>query len=114
MQRIQRKRTPGFRLPKNTICVNRGTKWGNPFKVDELGRETAINRFKECLLNNAMVYMYLDEIEAAIQFNRFKWMSENLSGLKEYDNIACFCGCDLACHGDVLIELAKYNETKNT
>jgi hypothetical protein len=30
---IQRKRTKGFKLPPNTVCVNRGTIWGNPYKV---------------------------------------------------------------------------------
>ena len=28
-KRIQRKRTKGFKLPTNTKCVNRGTKYGN-------------------------------------------------------------------------------------
>ncbi|WP_409029416.1 DUF4326 domain-containing protein [Gracilimonas sediminicola] len=31
--RIQRKRTKGFSLPENTVCVDRSTKWGNPFKL---------------------------------------------------------------------------------
>ena len=31
--RIQRKRTKGFRLPENTVCVSRPSKWGNPFIV---------------------------------------------------------------------------------
>ncbi len=35
MIRVQRKRTKGYKLPDNTKCVNRGTKWGNPFKVVE-------------------------------------------------------------------------------
>ena len=33
MKRVQRKRTKGYKLPENTKCVNRGTKWGNPYKV---------------------------------------------------------------------------------
>jgi len=31
IERIQRKRTKGFRLPPNTVCVDRSTKLGNPF-----------------------------------------------------------------------------------
>lgn len=31
--RIQRKRTKGFSLPENTVCIDRSTKWGNPFKL---------------------------------------------------------------------------------
>jgi hypothetical protein len=32
-QRIQRKRTAGYRLPDGAVCVDRTTKWGNPFTV---------------------------------------------------------------------------------
>ena len=39
MQRIQRKRTAGFKLPENTKCVNRGTKWGNPYKIVPAGKQ---------------------------------------------------------------------------
>lgn len=31
-QRIQRKRTKGFRIPEGAIYVGRPTKWGNPFR----------------------------------------------------------------------------------
>lgn len=32
-QRIQRKRTKGWRAPEGAVYVGRGTKWGNPFAV---------------------------------------------------------------------------------
>ena len=32
-QRIQRKRTRGWRMPEGAVIVTRPTKWGNPFKV---------------------------------------------------------------------------------
>jgi hypothetical protein len=32
-QRIQRKRTKGWRMPEGAVYVGRGTKWGNPFVV---------------------------------------------------------------------------------
>jgi hypothetical protein len=31
--RIQRRRIKGWRLPANTVCVGRGSKWGNPFRI---------------------------------------------------------------------------------
>src|SRR4051812_23870209 len=31
-QRIQRKRVTGWRLPDNTVCVGRPSRWGNPFR----------------------------------------------------------------------------------
>ena len=32
-KRIQRKRTPGWKMPPNTVYVGRPTKWGNPYEV---------------------------------------------------------------------------------
>jgi len=34
-QRIQRRRTKGWRMPENAKYVGRGTQWGNPYKVGE-------------------------------------------------------------------------------
>lgn len=104
MKRIQRKRIKGWKMPKNTKYVGRPTKFGNPFRADELGAKEAVKRYKECILNNAMCYYYFDEIEASIQFDRFKWMAENLEQLRRFD-LACFCHLDVICHVDILIEL---------
>lgn len=105
--RIQRSRKPGSKLPPNTICVNRGTKWGNPYRVEKYGRERAIELFRECILNNAMCYYYFNYLEAMKQFTRFKWMSEHLHLIREADHVACFCPLDVECHGDVLIEISQ-------
>ena len=32
-QRIQRKRTKGWRMPEGAVYVGRPTKWGNPFQL---------------------------------------------------------------------------------
>lgn len=104
MKRVQRKRTKGYKMPENTKYVGRPTKWGNPFRAEELGAEESVKRYKECILNNAMCYYYIDEIEASIQFDRFKWMAENLEQLRGLD-LACFCSLSSPCHADTLIEL---------
>lgn len=106
MQRIQRKRTKGWRKPANTVIVSRPGVWGNPFRVDDLGAEEAVKRYRECILNNAMAYYYFDEIQATLEFNRFKWISENLGQLRG-KNLACFCSLSNCCHADVLIELSN-------
>ncbi|KKK82573.1 hypothetical protein LCGC14_2802060 [marine sediment metagenome] len=36
--RVQRKRTKGWRMPSNTVCVTRPSRWGNPWPVDALRR----------------------------------------------------------------------------
>lgn len=33
--RVQRSRQKGWRMPPNTVKVDRTTKWGNPFSVGE-------------------------------------------------------------------------------
>jgi hypothetical protein len=37
-ERIQLKRTKGWRMPPNSVKVDRSTQWGNPFRVGMLGR----------------------------------------------------------------------------
>ena len=34
--RVQRKRTKGWRMPENTVYVGRPTKWGNPWRHEDL------------------------------------------------------------------------------
>ena len=83
IKRIQRKRTKRFKLPPNTVCVNRGTKWGNPFRVEDYGRDEAIAKFREYARD---------------------W---DVTELTQVDNIACFCKVGEPCHGDVLIEMVN-------
>ena len=45
--RIQRKRTRGWKMPKGAICVDRPSIWGNPFPVEEYGRELCIRLYRE-------------------------------------------------------------------
>lgn len=112
--RIQRKRTKGFKLQDaspnglSVVYVGRPTKWGNPFLVSELGAKEAVSKYRECLLNNAMVYRWIDEIQASIEFERFKWISENINTLQG-KNLACFCSISCECHADVLLELCQQN-----
>lgn len=100
-QRIQRKRTKGWKMPENTICVTRPGKWGNPFTGNG-----AVCRFEECLQYPHMAYYYSDELQATEVFNRFKWMNENLH-LLTGRNLACFCSLDHSCHADVLLKYAN-------
>jgi hypothetical protein len=100
--RIQRKRTKGWKMPENTVCVTRPGKWGNSYHGED-----AIQKFEDCILNNVMTYFYIENKEEANkQFYRFKWMSENLHLLKG-KNLACFCKFDKPCHSDVLLRLAN-------
>jgi hypothetical protein len=86
-RRIQLSRKKGFKLPPNTVVVSRPSKWGNPFKVDEFGRDGAIKQFR-----------YLVE-----KYNLKPQIKAELRG----KNLACWCPLNQPCHADVLLELAN-------
>jgi hypothetical protein len=81
-KRIQRKRSKGWRLPANAVSVTRPGKWGNPYTVEEYGREQALRLYREWVIG------------------------KDLSELRGKD-LACYCSLDQPCHADVLLELAN-------
>ncbi len=121
LKRVQRKRTKGFKLPENTKCVNRGTKWGNPIKLD--GDMIYIDASYRRTILDPWVYVCQGDIYTVINlycglwdgsriinadfrhWNK-KFQKLNLSELKG-KNLACFCPEGSPCHGDVLLKLAN-------
>jgi len=98
-QRIQLRRTAGWRMPPNTVKVDRSTKWGNPFVVGKPG---------------PMDREPMDAI-GAVGFFRAMLSDPELRGAAEYPadleplrgkNLACWCGKS-PCHADVLLEIAN-------
>jgi hypothetical protein len=95
-KRIQLKRSGGWRMPPNTVKVDRATRYGNPYKV---GTVVAADRV-------------IDTTEHAIEAFRHyatrrllddpKWL-EDLRG----KDLACWCKEGSPCHADVLIKLAN-------
>jgi len=83
-ERIQRKRTKGSRLPAGAICVTRGTRWGNPFRVVDGDRATAVRLYEDWLPTSGL----------------------DVSELRG-KNLACFCPLSEPCHADVLLRLAN-------
>lgn len=100
-QRIQLRRTKGWRKPEGCIVVARPSRWGNPFIVcDELSAESAVE-------------MYRSEVTAALRDPwgephpiGFRIIAESLPELRGRD-LACWCGRLKPCHADVLLELAN-------
>ena len=107
-ERIQRKRTKGWRMPPGTVYVGRPTKFGNPF---------TIGMFKD-----------YDAADAVCSFRR--WVNRDLSYRSTENafgkppvksriradlrgkNLCCWCpvirgGAYMPCHTDVLISLAN-------
>lgn len=115
-QRVQRKRTRGWRKPPNTVCVSRPSRWGNPwsikdalesglFKADDCAA-VVVNEFKEWLTgsNASPDGEYLGAWTELR--DRRQWILDHLEDLRG-KNLACWCALDQPCHADVLLELAN-------
>ena len=85
-------------MPKNTVYVGRGSKWGNPFKVTaEMNAHFAVTAFEVWLKPDGRPVPMSEKKEAL------------LSSLHELKgkNLACWCKLSMPCHADVLLKLAN-------
>ncbi len=102
-RRIQLKRTPGFRLPPNTVVVTRGPGklFGNPFLIANVleffdgdkqrAAQACVNAYRDWLYQSAEG----DELRGLIR--------SKLRG----KNLACWCADGMPCHADVLLKIAN-------
>ena len=98
-KRIQLSRQKGWRMPANTVKVDRTTMWGNRWEIgthsNTLGRpvetvEEAVQLYRQL--------MWPDPHHRA-------WIRERLRG----KNLACWCKVGACCHADWLLEIANAN-----
>jgi len=89
-KRVQLHRTKGWRKPTDVIVVARPSRWGNPFAIGAPHPSTG-----EPMTREATVALYRAHIAGT-----------DLSPLRGRD-LACWCTLDVACHADVLLELAN-------
>lgn len=101
--RVQRKRTKGFKLPPNTVCVTRGTKWGNPFKVGVDGdAKECVEKYSHSLIP------YRNHNTGTIEdYFTSKLNIEDIQRELKGKNLACFCQLDQPCHADILLNIAN-------
>ena len=112
--RIQRLRTPGWRMPETAIYVGRPTRVGNPYKPVSLGGGVyGISRqpwwrgtYAEALNLSVHNYrMWLDSLSP--------WQQATLLAQLRGFDLCCWCplvdahGAPHPCHADVLMELAN-------
>lgn len=110
-KRVQLSRAKGWRMPPNTVKVDRTTKWGNPFVKHGDGvamdRALAVDLFTSLLAREGSWWARpmpwpkgkmpagpptaVDEVKAELRGK----------------NLACWCPLDGPCHADVLLALAN-------
>ena len=96
-QRVQLKRSAGWKMPANTLKVDRTTRWGNPFTIAECGSAAIAvaqhGRWMrgEIVAPGGVEPPPRDALRAA------------LGGR----NLACWCALNGPCHADLLLMLAN-------
>lgn len=103
-ERIQLKRSKGWKMPENTVKVDRTTKWGNPFVP---GKPVPLGPLKG--------QMVADKRHAFVLYRSFAPLSPALIAAARAElagkNLACWCAKDDpyedVCHAAVLLELAN-------
>ena len=109
-RRVQLRRTRGWRMPANTVKVDRTTRFGNPFSIEGYGRERAVALHRAWITgevgNPPIPNKLLRDLEAR--------RTEVVSGLPSLrgKNLACWCplpepGEPDICHAALLLELAN-------
>lgn len=123
-QRIQRKRTKGWRMPEGAIYVGRPSRWGNPYVVHEHTDRCLANGYADCpdwTANNrthaTAMYRYGFLYPITTQPLGIPSADEIRAELAGHD-LVCWCplfdkdGNRVPCHADVLLELANQGEVR--
>lgn len=132
-QRVQLSRRKGWKMPPNTVRVDRSTCYGNPWGIGNPGRlnlrempsdylvrlpidrAAAVEAFRLWMIEKPDWWMLpppdyftlagWDSLWASLNFHR-NIILQRLPELRG-KNLACWCKPGEPCHADVLLELAN-------
>lgn len=113
--RVQLSRAKGWRMPPNTVKVDRSTPWGNPFLWTEFYRPGMNSREDACCEAVRRFRGAVIGFDANGSFCRPNAHPDSYIGLiisrapihLRGRNLACWCPLDQPCHADVLLEIAN-------
>lgn len=122
-KRIQRRRTKGWKMPPDTIVVDRATPFGNPFPISR-GTQTTMGVTTPVYQigtwdGPAMWFKDTKQEAAKISVEAFRaWLThapqaQLLAKVKialRGKDLACWCPVDQPCHADVLLDLANHTK----
>lgn len=104
-RRVQLRRAKGWRMPANTVKVDRTTRWGNPFRPDECGSAaTAVACHRAWILGDAA---RLSALGVKAPPGRKPPPVDEIRGELRGRNLACWCKPGTPCHADFLVEIAN-------
>src|SRR6266576_3867608 len=114
LKRVQLRRTAGWRMPPNTVKVDRSTIFGNPFELKQYGPEQAValcRAWIEGKLADENIRSTYPPWAATHLVERRKKVLAAIPTLRG-KNLACWCALPAPgerdyCHAAVLLELAN-------
>jgi hypothetical protein len=114
-QRIQLKRIKGWRMPANTVKIDRSTRWGNPFHIGQVSPDTDILGITPA---QGLSGIFVRDRHHAVALLRDWLYSKSVvartwrreAKLLRGKNLACGCPAGGPCHGDVLLAVANSEE----
>lgn len=109
-KRVQLSRRKGWRMPPNTIKVDRTTRWGNPFVVGVHGTRADCVRWLELTLAGFLVLGFRKDEDGQYVTDKadsYRKMVKRDRRLLIGKNLACWCPADQPCHADILLRVAE-------
>lgn len=98
-QRIQRRRTKGWRMPEGAVYVGRPGRYGNPFRP---GDDTPESRAYAVELFRRLLRLWPDGL-GPYPYPTAADIRTELAG----KDLTCWCPLDQPCHADVLLKIAN-------
>jgi len=109
-QRVQLRRSKGWRMPPGTVKVDRATLFGNPFPIKEYGHDRAVQLHRAWLTG----HLADPDIPAARMEELRELRAKVLAALPTLRGKSLACWCPLPepgqpdnCHAALLLELAN-------
>ena len=99
-ERIQLKRSLGWRMPPNTVKVDRTTRWGNPMTV----------RPGYPALQAVEDYQLWLEGKSPWRFTQTDLVPPSREDIQRHlagKNLACWCPAGSPCHAEILLSIAN-------
>lgn len=117
-QRIQLRRTRGWRKPEGAIVVARPSKWGNPHWVaQEVLTDHSHNPWWRIFRDGRPAEAFggrdvatrtvVADFRNDLLFGRLPYSCDDVRAALVGRDLACWCPLDQSCHADVLLEIAN-------